>query len=435
MNLLSFFKGAVKAERLKEKSWLLRAFSITQKINTLPDNVKPFDIYHVEDNLVFIGDDQQPVKIEDYVYNKKNPEPAYHVKDVITITTDDLVNVNGSIETTIGNVVANWLLCIYPFGNKIPFIEGRFGIRDVEKYIERLFTDDPVDGVYDESKIYYDEYTKYRRAAGIIDGLTQICVPSATEKTLTHHPDRDKLRKELIEKYKDKLHDPGTAAKISAELKALDLEWLKGDRAMGFFVNSKSLDVVRMKTHGMIGLEQAFTDVGVEGDYIDRSLSDGWDITKMTAMANSIREGSFDRGAQTALGGEATKFILRVMQNAGIEEKDCGTKLGIDVEVTKQDRDALIGNYHIVDGKIVLITEESFNSLVGKTINMRTTAYCRSKFDNFCETCLGERYASNKTALATAAANVGSTFMLVFMKSMHGVALKTVKYDYKQHLK
>lgn len=435
MNLLDFFKGAVSAERLKEKSWLLRALTITKKLDSLPNDLTAFDIYHTQDGLVFIGEDKQPINIDGYLYNKKNPEPAYHVKDEITITNDNLINVKGSITTTLGNVIANWLLCVYPFGDKIPFIEGRFGIRDVENHIERLFADEPESGEKDPTKIYYDEYTKYRRAAGIIDGLTQVCVPSATEKTLTHHPDRDKLRKALLEKYKDSLHDPAVAAKIAEELKVLDLEWLKGDRAMGFFVNKKSLDVVRMKTHGMIGLEQAFTDVGADSDFIDRSLSDGWDITKMTAMSNSIREGSFDRGAQTALGGEATKFILRVMQNAGIEEKDCGTKLGIDVEVTKQDRDALVGNYHIVDGKVVPITDESFNSLVGKTINMRTTAYCRSKFDNFCETCLGERYASNKTALATAAANVGSTFMLVFMRSMHGVALKTVKYDYRQHLK
>ncbi len=435
MNLLEFFISAVKAGRLKDKRWILKAFTLVKpiKVPTSPDR---WDILHTEDGILFYDGNAAAISITDYKFNAKQPEPPYHIKDAITLTKGELPNVTKKIETTLGNVVANWLLSIYPFGDKIPFIEGSFGVGAIEKHIEEKYADPLKDGeMPDPNAIYYDEYTRYRRAAGILDGLTQVCVPSATEKTMTHHPDRDKLRDELLKKYEGQLHDPAIAAKISAEFKKLDMEWLKGDRAMGFFVNQKSLDVVRMKTHGIIGLEQAFTDVGAQGDFLPRSLSDGWDVSKMEAMANSIREGSFDRGAQTALGGEATKFILRVMQNAGIEEKDCGTKNGILVNVTKTNQDTLIGNYHIVDGKTQSITKDNIGSLVGKSIIMRTTAYCRSHHDNFCEVCVGDRYSPNKTALATAAANVGSTFMLVFMSSMHGRALKTQKYNFKQHLR
>lgn len=164
------------------------------------------------------------------------------------------------IETSYGNVLANWLLCVHPFGDRIDYIEGRFGVKDVEKHIESLMDDFPDNGQgRDPSKIYVDEYFKYRQAASLIDGLTQLCVPSATAKSMTRHPDTVKVREELLEKYKDRLHDPATIAKIDAALGELDREWLAGDKSMDFYIKAKSLDVVRKKAHLMMGYESSFS--------------------------------------------------------------------------------------------------------------------------------------------------------------------------------
>lgn len=433
MKRREFFLKAIKAGQLKRKDWIFHAFTIMRPVEMKDANPQPFDIVYHKDGVSFFNEEIQEIQLEDYQYDPKEPKPVYHVKDKVNLKVGDLENVFEDVKTTYGNVLTNWLLCVYPFGQKIPYFKGRFSIGDIEKAIEKKFADVPEEGERDPDKIYYDEYEKYRRAAGIVDGLTQICTPSATPKSMTHHPDRDKVRDALLEKYKDQLHDPAVAAKIQAEMKKLDMEWLEGDRFKGFLIKGKTMDVVRMKTHGTYGLEQSFTE-GEGGTFIPKSLSEGWDISQMPALANSIREGSFDRGAQTALGGEATKFILRVMQNALVKGDDCGTKLGMMEKITEENKSQYIGNHMIQGDKLVVITDDNIASLVGKTIKMRSPAYCRTANDNVCKICVGQRYADSETGLATAVANVGSTFMSVFMSSMHGKSLTTVKYNFEEHL-
>lgn len=434
MNKQEFFLNAVRSGRLKRKSWIIRAFSIVRP-KTITEQVA-YDIQYIltdkdqgHHELFLCDDELNRIQLSDYQYDPNNPEPPFHLKDKIKLKKGDLPNVIEDIETTYGNIVANWLLSIYPFGDKIPFIVGKFGIKDIEKHIEKRL----VSGMPDERNpehIYMDEYNRFRKSAGLIDGLSQLCVPSATAKSMTHHPDRDKVRAELIEKYKDRLHDPAIAAKIDAALVDLDKEWLKGDDFEGFLIKGKTMKVARKKTHGIYGLEQSFGG----GDFIETSLQEGWDIDKLPSMVNSLREGSFDRGAETALGGEATKFILRVMQNVTIEEEDCGSTLGADVIITDVDKNQYLGNYLIVNNTLVNLTEDNINQYLNRPFKMRSPLFCRTKRDGFCQRCIGDRYAPHETSLATAAANVGSVFMGVFMASMHGKSLSTARYDLKSEL-
>lgn len=436
MNKREFFIAAMKAGRLADKRWVFAAFSLLRPNPRGFEGMKPWDILYVTPDdhngryIVFIDDNGNPIELSDYEYDVKDPMPPYRFKDKVKVGPDDMENVVGdAITTTYGNLVANWLLCVYPFGSKIPYIEGRFGIGHVEKIIEKKLVSDPAPGTDRDPKVLYvDEYNRYRRGAGLIDGFTQLCVPSATAKSMTRHPDTEKVRNELLEKYKDRLHDPAVVAKIDAELKALDLEWLKDDESMGFYIKGKSLNVVRKKAHLMVGYESAFSEGG-EGEVLPNSLSEGIDVSRMPIMANVLREGSYDRGASTALGGEAVKFILRVMQNSKITEVDCGSKLGILMRVTKDNRDEMVGNNILERGKVVQLTDENIGAYDGKVVEMRTPLFCRTEKSNFCETCVGGRYAEHKNGLASAASGVGSTLMLTFMGAMHGVELKTVKMD------
>lgn len=446
MNKREFFLKAMHEGRFQEKRWLFAAFSVVKPRQDAMADMRPWDILWQQTDdaahksafggrVIFIDGEGNMIELEDYEYDFHNPQPPYAFHDRLTLTKDEMVNLQKKeIETSYGNVVANWLLCVYPFGNKIPYLEGRFGVKDVEKYIEKQLVDRPEDGsAVPDDAIFVDEYFKYRRAASLIDGLTQLCVPSATPKSMTRHPDTEKRRKELLEQYKDRLHDPATIAKIEAELGKLDREYLEGDKSMGFYIKSKSLDVVRKKAHLAFGRETAFGE-GQEGTFIERALTEGWDIDALPEMASSLREGSFDRGASTALGGEAVKFILRVMQNTLIEEQDCGSKLGIPVTIRKETQSQYLGNFVFEGNKVVQLTDENIGQFLNKEITMRTPLFCRTGRASFCSTCIGGRYGEHPTGLATAASNVGSTFMSTFMASMHGKALKTAKYDYKTSL-
>lgn len=436
MNKREFFIQAMNAGRLTDKRWAFAAFSLLKPNARGFEGMKPWDILYVtpEDHggryVVFIDDNGNPIELTDYEYNPKNPEPPYRFKDPIKVNNDDMTNVVGdAVKTTYGNVLTNWLLCVYPFGSKIPFIEGRFSVKDVEKVIERRLSSDPEEGKdRDPEAIYVDEYTKYRRSVSLIDGFTQLAVPSATAKSMTRHPDTEKIRDALLEKYEGRLHDPAVIAKIDEELKALDKEWLKDDESLGFYIKGKSLNVVRKKAHLMVGYESAFSEGG-EGELLPTSLSEGIDVSKLPTMTNVSREGSYDRGTSTALGGEAVKFILRVMQNSKITEPDCGSKLTLTTHIDSSNQNDLIGNNVLDKGKVVQLTEDVIGKYVGKDVELRTPLFCRTDRSNFCATCLGERYENHETGLATAASGIGSKLMLIFMAAMHGVELKTVKLD------
>lgn len=446
MNKREFFIKAMNAGRFAQKRWLIAAFSVMRpRVDAMAD-MRPWDILWVDRNtnsdkqsdngqVVFIDDKGEMIQLDDYEQDLKNPQPPFEFKDSITLTPNDLANVTKKeLETTFGNAVANWLLCVHPFGSKIPYIEGRFGVKDVEKHIEKLMVDFPAEGEERQAdKIYVDEYRVYRRSASLIDGLSQLCVPSATAKSMTRHPDTEKRRKELMAEYEGRLHDPAVIAKIEGELGKLDREWLEGDKSMGFYIKGKSLDVVRKKAHLAFGYETAFSEGG-EGTFIERALTEGWDIEKLPEMASSLREGSYDRGASTALGGEAVKFILRVMQNTLVEEEDCKSKLGMPTTITKETQGQYLGNWVIVGKDVVQLTEENIASYLNKEVVMRSPMFCRTGRASFCATCIGGRYGEHPTGLATAASNVGSIFMATFMASMHGKALKTTKYDYKTAL-
>lgn len=436
MNLSEFFLVALNVGRLKDKTWILAAFSIVK--NDQGWNPRPYTILYKEDddgNLVdvlFHDDEANVIYLDDYKFDKKNPQPPYKFKDPIHLAKGDLPNVFKATATTYGNVVANWLWLVYPFNDKIEFITGKFGIQShIEPILEKRLVSDPEDPETPRSKesIYVDEYLKFTKVKGLFDGLSQLCVPSADERTLTHHPDRDKVRKELQEKYKGQTQDPAIVAKIDKALVELDEEWVMGGESAGFFISGKQTKIARKKAYGQQGLEQAFHDVGVEPTYIPTALDDGWDRTKMPAIVNNLREGSFDRGFQTQLGGKGTKDILSLIQNSVISEDDCGSKLGIVETVTEKNKEEYIGNNFIIDGKVVRITEENINLVMNKPTTMRTAGYCKTKKGNFCKVCIGGRYENHPTGLATAGSSVTTKFMLLFMKRAHGTELKTTLYD------
>lgn len=441
MNKREFFIKAMQAGRFSDKRWVFAAFSVLRPNKHGFEGMKPWDILYIDpdkherSSLVFIDGDGNVIQLSDFDFDHQNPAPPYQFKETLSLSKDEMENLSKKeIETTYGNVLANWLLCVYPFGNKIEYFEGKFGLKMVEKIIEKKLSDN-VSGVgeRDPSKIYVDEYTRYRQAASLIDGFTQLAVPSATPKSMTRSPETEKFREELLKKYEGQLHDPAIAAKVDKAMVDFDRAWMEGDEAMGFYIKDKSFNIVRKKTHSIMGYESAFSETG-EGEMIPRSLSEGIDVEKLPAMVNSLREGSYDRGASTALGGEAVKFILRVMQNSTVEESDCKTKLTIPMSIDDGKKETFVGNYILEGTTVKELTNDNINSYVGKTVAMRSPLFCRTANAGFCATCIGKRYGEHATSLPTAASNVGSTFLSTFLALMHGVELKTTKLDWKSSL-
>lgn len=338
------------------------------------------------------------------------------------------------LQTSLGTFFVNHYCLVYPFGDKIPYQNGKLSIGGFEKLISPLVKDDN-DKDIKPTDVTVDEAKKFMNACSAIAGFSNISTPSATKYTMQPAPGIENLRRELIEKYKDKLHDPAIVALIEKQLVEYDKAFQTQDPEGGFYINDKAFNVSRKKLFVMNGLEQSELSGG-EKTFIETSLSEGWDVSKLPAMIDSLRDGSYNRGAMTALGGEAVKFIFRIFAATRISEEDCGSTIGILTPLTKNNINQYIGNTIILPNKQqVKLDKTNMMTYVGQTLPLRSPGTCKTAHSNFCLTCLGEQLRNNEGSLAALASEVGSKMLGIFMKKMHGVALTTTPWDWNNTIK
>lgn len=434
MKTADYFLMALNGGAYKKKRWVLSIFSVL--IDSKPQGW-PYEIVRTEKNVFFRDPTDLNVLIT--LDDAKVGEPVLSLKDRIAVTADQVLNLDHDITTTAGNLLFNYYVLIYSLGRKLPYMEGRVNAKQVEKLIEPRLSSNPENNGadYDPNDlhpIYVSEYKKFNRAMFGLMGFTQLCVPSATPRTMSTDPRIPAIREKLLEQYAGRLHDPAIISLIDQELIKVDKEWMANDPdgGAGFYVNeNKSYDVVRKKVFLMHGAESGFME-GTDVDFIKNSLNEGWDIEKLPSMVNSLREGSYNRGRDTALGGEAVKFLGRVFQNTVIAEKDCGTKLGWSKTIESGNYQHFVGFYRVTPNGPVLMDEAYAKSQIGKQVIVRSPMLCLTAKTAYCECCMGARNAVNPTSLGLMAADVGSQMMSISMGAMHGKSLKTAPYNFKE---
>lgn len=430
MNKRDYFIAACKAEEFRRSNWVISVFAILRED---PEKWKadnyPYRIVQLPTGMWYVNPENRDelLKIDDAKAN----EPMYHPGRLVTITKAEFPNLQKDRATvTYGNLLVNFSSVIWPFGHKVPYQEGEITASGMERLIVNRLRDTPEEGQAREDKyIYVDEYLKFANSMFYLAGLSQICVPAGSVKSMTSSPDIIPLRNKLIAENKDRLHDAATVAKIDAELVKADKAWIKGDAAEHFLLSGKSYNIVRKKLFLQMGAEMGL-DESQNVEYIPKSLAEGWDISKFPAMNNALRAGSFNRGAQTMLGGESVKWLLRASSNMAVTIDDCGSKLGNLAHISEGNKSKWVGFSIVGDQGPIKVTEENVGSYLGKTLMMRSPMYCKAPKTDFCKICVGDRLAANPTALSSAVAKYGSDFLLLFMAAAHAKALILAKMDY-----
>jgi len=422
MNKRDYFVNAIKAGAYQYKQWIIEAFSITE--NTQALGKYPYALFKDQEHgYAFINSSTNEPEFIDGV---KKDQPLLSFMEPMTAYAGDLPNLHKAVETTYGQFFVNAYVISHAFGNIIPYLNGEITAKQIESEILKRYSDEPKDGVYLPDRIYTNQYLEFAKACVSLEGLSALCVISATQKTITCDPKIAIRRKELLEQYKDQLNDPLIQAKIEEELLAMDRAWMKGDPGERFYIKSKSYNVVRKKMYVMQGRSE---QLGADAAYITEPLHDGWDVKNLPAMINTMRFGSYSRGSETQKGGEITKFLYRIFQNSSIAEEDCGSKLGVNIPITEATHKRYIGNSIIINGKPTLLTDDNIKSYIGRTVQMRYPTYCLSKGANFCSTCMGKALENAPNALSSYAATVGSTFMSQALKQMHGVETASIRFS------
>ena len=422
------FMNAMKLGRYGDLAWLTTAFAVSKPAADWGAHAKLGDIFQ-NDVSHYVQTEEGLVAIEDSVPKR----PLFHFLEELDITAADCPNVRQeTLHTCYGNLLVNWIVMVHSFGAKLPYQSGMILPDKIEPLILRNFQDDPEDGVRLDNTIYVSEYKKYADAMYFLTGTTQLCVWAATKKTLLPPPGLVEFRNKLLEKHAGHLTELATIAEIDKELVAFDAAYLKGDPGGDNFVSDgKSRNIVRKKKFLMHGAEVGLNESTVHGVLVVNSLHEGWDITKFADMNNSLRSGSFNRGAQTMLGGVSVKWLLRASANTNVTLGDCGSKLGSYTEITQSNASKYLGFTLINDaGEQEHVGDmETMGKYLGKTLMVRNPMYCKLPYTDYCKVCVGDRLAVNPTGLSVAVSDYGSTFLGLFMSAMHGKQLKTAKMN------
>ena len=358
--------------------------------------------------------------------------PIFGFKDRILLKAGDVLNLDKDIETTLGNLLFNIICLVNAFGKKIPYINKNVSVGEIEDLIAANLFDTPKPGEQrDDQKYYVDEYLKFVNAVFYLTNFSQLCVWGATEKVLTPPPGIVEFKNALLKKYEGQLHDSTVLAKIDDELIRFDSEYLKGDPGENFLISAKSRKIVRKRKFLMYGGE-AGLDESTKIDPITNSLDQGWQLEKFPAMNNALRAGTFNRGAQTELGGESVKWLLRASSNIVVASDDCRTTVGRPFDVTAKNHKKLIDFTVLINNESVFVKdEEQSSSYIGTKLMVRSPMYCKMDKTDFCKACVGRKLSENPTGLSMTISEYGSAFLSLFMKAMHGKSLDMVKLDIK----
>lgn len=444
MKKLDFFLAAMAAGEQRRRAWVITAFSLIREgVDDWKKNPYPYRIVQTPAGHFFVNpqNTQELLPIE----GCEPGQPPFHNKERVVVTKERVPNLPGdsveaSLETNYGNLLFNFVALIWPFGRKLPYMQGRVSAQGVEELILERLEDDPdptapvPKTMQEMAPIYVSEYLKFANAMFYLAGFTQLWVPAATAKTMTAAPGIKELRDKLLKQNKDRLHDPAVVAQIQAQLVQYDREYLKGDPGENFLISNKSFQVVRSKQYGMHGAEMNTLTDSVDVSVIPTSLSEGWSIDHFADYMNSLRGGTFGRSAQTQLGGESVKWLLRASSNITVTEEDCRSALGTQILVSEANHAKLVG-FSVVDernaGASQRVTKQDSGTYIGKRLMMRSPMYCKLPKTDYCRVCVGERLAINPTALSAAISEYGSAFLGIFMSAVHGKALTVAKMDYQ----
>lgn len=430
MNKKDFFILAMKAGNYRYIDWVVSAFCLTKEEGKSSSKYQ-YRIISDPSGYFFKDENGETVRIDDAAVG----EPIFKFKEKISLIAGDLPNLSEDIESTYGNAIANWVLLVEAFGSKLNYLQGRIKIDNIEEKILERLKDEPQPGeIKDQKSIYISEYLKFADACFYLTGFTQICVWALTEKIMIPPDGLKEFKAKLFEEYKGKLDDPATIAAIDAKLVAFDKTWRGDDPGNNFLFGKKSVNIVRKKKFLMHGGEANVGGNANKMTLIQNSLYEGWDLKAFPAMNNSSRMGSFSRGAETMLGGVEVKWMLRASTNINVTDDDCGSELGMIVDVNKDNISRIVGFKLAGKDKTFIETKDQAGAYLGKRVMVRSPMYCKLTRTDFCKTCVGSRLSSTPFGLSSAVSSYGSDFLSLFLGAMHGKVLEVQKMDYKEAL-
>lgn len=260
-----------------------------------------------------------------------------------------------------------------------------------------------------EGKIDKAEFKRFAMTTQLTMPYVQFLSNSFTDTMLLSSTVMNKKKAELIKANQAAFDakDIKVVDQVSKELMDYSKEYLKDDPSMDMFNSGGGGDFSNHYKNSFLMKGIVRNPDPLKGyDIITSNYIDGVSEEEYAALANTLAEGPFNRSKKTEVGGYYEKLLLYATQHLSLLEpgSDCGTKRCIEMEVTEDNIDDLMYNYFIQGDKVVEITSENRDSLIGKTIKLRYSSMCEAKDGHFCNICAGNlwyRLGISKTGILT----------------------------------
>jgi len=425
-DVVSYLKYAIDNRLPLKLMWVTSVLSVTLE-NTSYIRIKDKSLE------VLVNDEWLQYK------GAKVGTPLLDITQKIHIPANFMVNVKEDLETTVGRVLFNYVVLAYPFGSKVPFINKRFTPDDIEEvYIANLLQDDPK-----EHELSVPEYINFVDACTYIQNWADIIVYSSTEKSILPPPGIKEYKAKLIKEAKDKygpdaMKDQAVIVDIETKMKEYDREFLKDDPSLDRLASGKILNNSRKKLYLSIGVEKGMGAGSDKTNMIEHSFLDGYgdNPEDLASIFNSVRNASYQRGAETANGGLGAKILLRATSAIEVKGPDCKTKIGKHWDVTNKNNSALVGRYVMNGDKVTLVEDlEASKAYIGKSIEVRSPLYCKNNDgETFCSICGGVGLSSNPSSVSLVISSMGGTILYISMAAMHDVTISSSRLDLDEAL-
>ncbi len=134
------------------------------------------------------------------------------------------------------------------------------------------------------------------------------------------------------------------------------------------------------------------------------------------------------------LGGADVKNGTRMGMNSKIDGEYCGTKIGLPTVINNTNQKKYYGLYVVGKNDPILIEQSNVQQFFDRPIMVHSPAYCASKGDAYCKTCIGKTWSLLKNGVTNTITNIGDVYMYDKMKRMHGKALKTATFVLVNHI-
>lgn len=421
MNKYDYFIRSMKHQAHYSRNWMLRVFSVV--LNDIHNGDTKWMLRHTPEHVEVCVPDANGNWTWEILEDCKPYEIPYIYHEVIAwdVQPGDVENVTKVIKNaTWGDLLVNSRLIVYSCGDRLEYREGPIDLGALQQAIlDVMISDVPVEKE-DPKQIYVKHYRRFGKATADLAGY-EMFVPSVTEKALQAPADNKEMRDALFDQYKGQLDDPVVQVKIQEALvKNYVDKQIKGDPSEGFLYKTKSLNTALKRMFLIHGPEAGFSEGG-RAVLVPTSLEEGVNLKYYPEMVNSLRAGSYYRGALTAMAGEDVDLMSRIFQNAKIAPGFCGTTDTYDRVIEKRH----IGRTLNEKGKLVKITKENIGEYANTVRSMYSPMYCKTGHGDVCSTCMSDKVSAYPDSLGSMMAEIPSTMMQVMMGSAHAKQLKT----------